>query len=347
MTTLTKVRASNKQLTAITVPQVAVFVGGTAGIGKAALTELISTGFPVKAYIIGRDEAAFEPTLSELRALNPSATLVFLQGEISLLAEAKRLTDIILIREGCIDLLFLSAGFLPFLGRQESKEGIELSTAVAYYSRQIFIRRLLPLLRAKAQTTQALLGASFRPRIVNVLAAGAEMSTENLFLDDLQLKQNGHFSVPSYAGHVATMTSVSLKRLAEKAENKDIVVMHHHPGLVCTEIFKKSWGDQWDSSKEHAGPPAPDDIERSTPAEAGERSLYLMTSAKYGGVGAPMGEGEAAGLTVRGTRDGALLCVGDKLETLSSVSRVLDSLEASGAAETIWTYTDKVIKGYL
>lgn len=385
MTPLTGVRASNKQLTAATVPQVAVFVGATAGIGKAALTELISTGFPVKAYIIGRDEAAFEPALSELRASYSSATLVFLQGELSLLAEAKRLTNIILRREGYIDLLFLSAGFLPFLGRQgtseptkitisllvhvqlkqlihptkivwllitftpiaESTEGVELSTAVAYYSRQIFIRRLLPLLRAKAKTTQSQQDASFRPRIVNVLAAGAETSTENLFLDDLQLKQDGHFSVPSYAGHVATMTSVSLRRLSEEAENKNIVVIHHHPGLVYTEIFKKSWGDQWDSSREHARPPAPDDIERSTPAEAGERALYLMTSAKYGGVGVPMGEGEAAGLTVRGTRDGSLLCVGDKLETLSSVSRILDSLEDSGAAETIWSYTDKVIGGYL
>ena len=122
MTPLTGVRASNKQLTAVTVPQVAVFVGATAGIGKGALTELISTGFPVKAYIIGRDEAAFEPALSELRASYSSATLVFLQGEISLLAEAKRLTDIILRREGYIDLLFLSAGFLPFLGRQGTSD---------------------------------------------------------------------------------------------------------------------------------------------------------------------------------------------------------------------------------
>ncbi|GMF75473.1 unnamed protein product [Aspergillus oryzae] len=325
MTPLTGVRASNKQLTAVTVPQVAVFVGATAGIGKGALTELISTGFPVKAYIIGRDEAAFEPALSELRASYSSATL------LKYLIHPTKI-------------VWLLITFTPIA---ESTEGIELSTAVAYYSRQIFIRRLLPLLRAKAETTQSQHDASFRPRIVNVLAAGAETSTENLFLDDLQLKQDGHFSVPSYAGHVATMTSVSLRRLSEEAENKNIVMIHHHPGLVYTEIFKKSWGDQWDSSREHAGPPAPDDIERSTPAEAGERSLYLMTSAKYGGVGVPMGEGEAAGLTVRGTRDGSLLCVGDKLETLSSVSRILDSLEDSGAAETIWSYTDKVIGGYL
>ncbi|GFF30918.1 uncharacterized oxidoreductase C736.13 [Aspergillus udagawae] len=343
MVYLSEVRASNRQLTAATVPQVSVFVGATAGIGRAALSELIYTGFPVKVYIIGRDEAAFKPILSELQTSNPSATLIFLQGEVSLMAEAKRLTDTILSRETYIDLLFLSAGFLPFLGRQENTEGIELSTAVAYYSRQIFIRRLFPLLRAKAAKRDAD-RLSFRPRIVNVLAAGAE--TSDLFLDDLQLKEPGHFSVPSYAGHVATMTSVSLKRLAEQAENKDIVIIHHHPGLVSTDLFKKSWGDQWDETKQHGSVTAPADIERSTPAEAGERSLYVMTSAKYGGEGAPMEEGQEAGLTVNGTKDGSLLCVGYKLETLS-LGDLLNSLVDSGAADTIWGHTNKLIGRHL
>ena len=58
-------------------------------------------------------------------------------------------------------------------------------------------------------------------------------------------------------------------------------------------------------------------MERSTPAETGKRSLFVMTSAKYGGNGVPIGEGQEVGLTVQGTRNGSLLCVGDKLETLS------------------------------
>ncbi|KAJ1713256.1 short-chain dehydrogenase [Aspergillus flavus] len=350
MVSLSEVRASNIQLTPATIPQVSVFIGATAGIGKAALTKLVSTGFPLRAYIIGRDEAAFQPALRELQASNPSATLIFLEGEISLLAEARRLTDIILSREeetgGGIDMLFLSSGFLPFLGRQETAEGIELSTAVAFYSRQAFIRRLLPLLQARASARRATSGSlsSFRPRIINVLAAGVE--TTDLFLDDLQLKEPGHFSVPSYARHVATMTSVSLKRLAEEAENDGVVIIHHHPGLVSTELFRKSWGDQWDAKKQHSGPPAPPDMERSTPAEAGERSLYVMTSAKYGGSGVPIGEGQATGLTVQKTRDGSLLCVGDKLETLN-VGDVLDSLENDGAADKIWDLTNQLIGEYL
>ncbi|KAL2844572.1 hypothetical protein BJY01DRAFT_214871 [Aspergillus pseudoustus] len=346
MAPLSEVRASNNQLSPATVPAVSVFVGATAGIGKAALAELVSTGFPLRTYIIGRDEVAFQPILRELQASNPSATLIFLQGEISLLAEARRLTDIILSRESSIDLLFLSSGFLPFTGRQETAEGIELSTAVAYYSRLVFIRRLLPLVQAQAAARRATQGlsSSFRPRVVNVLAAGAESA--DLFLDDLQLKEPGRFSVPSYARHVATMTSVSLKRLAEQSENKDVVIIHHHPGLVSTDLFRKSWGDQWDSGKQQAGPPARADIERSTPAEAGERSLYIMTSAKYGGDGVPVGQGQVAGSTVQGTSDRSLLCVGDKLETLD-VGGVLDSLAESGAADTIWDYTNTLIGSHL
>ncbi|GLA53950.1 hypothetical protein CBS147343_3361 [Aspergillus niger] len=350
MVSLSEVRASNTQVTPATIPQVSVFVGATAGIGKAALAKLVSIGFPLRVYIIGRDEAAFQPALSELQASNPSATLIFLKGEISLMAESRRLTDIILSREketgGAIDMLFLSSGFLPFLGRQETAEGIELSTAVAFYSRQVFIRRLLPLLQARAAARRATTGSlsSYRPRIVNVLAAGVE--TTDLFLDDLQLKEPGHFSIPSYAKHVATMTSVSLKRLAEQAENENVVIIHHHPGLVSTELLRKSWGDQWDENKQHGGPPAPLDMEQSTPMEAGERSLYIMTSAKYGGYGVPIGEEQETGLTVQKTRDGSLLCVGDKLETLN-VGDVLDSLERNGAADKVWSLTNELIGDYL
>jgi hypothetical protein len=165
------------------------------------------------------------------------------------------------------------------------------------------------------------------------------METTDLFLDDLQLKEPGNFSIPSFSRHVATMTSVTLKQLAEQAQNKDVIIIHHNPGLVFTDLFKKSWGEQWDERKQQSGPPAPANIERSTPEEAGERSLYVITSAKYGG-------DKGTGLTVQGTSDGSLFCVGDKLETLNN-GDLLDSLVARGAADTICSYTDKLIAGYL
>lgn len=118
MTSLATLRTSNAQLSGTTLPQVAVFVGATAGIGRATLSQYVNKGYPLKAYIVGRNEEEFKPVLSELRASNNAAELIFLEGQISLLAETKRLTDEILRREKHVDMLFLSAGILPFTGRQ-------------------------------------------------------------------------------------------------------------------------------------------------------------------------------------------------------------------------------------
>ena len=222
----------------------------------------------------------------------------------------------------------------------ETSEGLELSTAVSFFSRQIFIRKLLPLLRVAASSD----ARQYSPRIVNVLGTGTE--TANLFLDDLTLKEPGHFSIPSYMGHSTTMTSVSLKRLAEQPENKDIVIIHHHPGLVATDILKKSWGDQWDESKPPGGPPPPNNLSRSTAEEAGWRSLYVATSARYGGSGNPLLKGQKQGSTVLGTDNGSLICVGDKLDTLQ-LDGLLDSLEKSRAAAVIWNKTNEVVGKYL
>lgn len=118
MTSLVTLSTSNAQLSGTTLPQVAVFVGATAGIGHATLTQYVNMGYPLRAYVVGRNEENFKSVLSKLRESNKAAELIFLEGQISLLAETKRLTDEILRREKHVDMLFLSAGFLPFTGRQ-------------------------------------------------------------------------------------------------------------------------------------------------------------------------------------------------------------------------------------
>ncbi|KAK4463435.1 hypothetical protein QBC42DRAFT_324213 [Cladorrhinum samala] len=338
MVSQTEVRASNAALAVSTTPRVAVFVGATDGIGKSTLQQLVSRGLPIRAYIVGRDEAAFRPVLDELRRVNESADLVFLQGQVSLLSDTKRVVDEIISREQSIDLLFLSSGFLPFRGHEKTSEGLELAFAVAYYSRQIFIRRLLPLLRAAANTGTG----SYTPRVVNVLGTGVE--TKDLFLDDLDLQRPGRLNVPNFTGHIASRTSIALKRLAEKPENKGVVIVHSHPGSVSTNIFKKSWGDQW--AEDGSKAPKFYNLVHSTPQEAGERSLYVITSAKYGGDGVPLQRGQEHGLTVKGELNGSLFCVGDSLDTLE-LGELLSFLESSGAGDVIWNKTEEIIGKYL
>ena len=118
MDILTPIKRSNSQIAEVATPRTAVFVGSTDGIGRNALRELVSTGLPLKIYIIGRDKTQHQHIVEELHAINTNATLIYLEGQISLMSEVKRITDDINRREQKIDLFYHSAGFLPFTGRQ-------------------------------------------------------------------------------------------------------------------------------------------------------------------------------------------------------------------------------------
>ncbi|KAF7590843.1 hypothetical protein BBP40_002312 [Aspergillus hancockii] len=79
---------------------------------------------------------------------------------------------------------------------------------------------------------------------------------------------------------------------------------------------------------------------QSTSEEAGSRSLYVVTSARYGESGISLLEGQTAGLTVKGTTNGSLFYVSIKLDTLL-LHGLLDMLEKSGAADMIWNKTNE------
>ncbi|KAM5513334.1 hypothetical protein FOXYSP1_08134 [Fusarium oxysporum f. sp. phaseoli] len=105
--------------------------GGTAGIGKITLIQLVSLGFPIKFYVLGRNGATQKSFIEQLR-------------------ETSRLCNEIKAHEEKIDLLLLSTAYLPMGPRQETSEGIEKASAMGYYSRLFIITHLLPLLSAAA-----------------------------------------------------------------------------------------------------------------------------------------------------------------------------------------------------
>lgn len=123
MVNISLVRQSNNQIDGSSAPRVAVFVGGTAGIGKITLAELAGLGTGLKAYIIGRKESeqSFKPFLEELHNISPDANFIWIEGQVSLLSEVKRICDYIKTLESTIDLLFMTTGYAPFGGRQSIK----------------------------------------------------------------------------------------------------------------------------------------------------------------------------------------------------------------------------------
>lgn len=214
----------------------------------------------------------------------------------------------------------------------ETSEGLEASQVVSYYSHVVFIMRLLPQLREAAKSSES-------ARVVNVLAAGQEST--NLFLDDLTLKQPGRFSVPTYAAHAATSVTLTLKRISEAPENKDVIFIHSHPGKVSTDLFMKSWAGKFDPSKAVA-PPAGNFVEL-TPEEAGERCIYLITSAEFGGNGIPVQSGRHAAQTLAHGARSSLFSINDKFEIVKQ-DNLLADLEKMGAPQKIWDHTLEVIQ---
>jgi NADP-dependent 3-hydroxy acid dehydrogenase YdfG len=118
MVSLSEIRRSNSELKTQSPGLVAVFVGGTAGIGANTLKHLvISTNSP-KVYIVGRSQTAAAPQLDELKTLNPHATFTFIEAQASLLKDVDRVCNEIKSIEKKIDLLFLTVGALSLNGRQ-------------------------------------------------------------------------------------------------------------------------------------------------------------------------------------------------------------------------------------
>ncbi|RGP64842.1 beta transducin [Fusarium longipes] len=215
------IQASNALINDDTAPRIAVFVGGTSGIGKSTLHALVARGTSIRVYLVGRKSAQerTETFIQEAHTMNTKAEIIWIEGEVSLLADTKRVCEVIKSRENHIDLLFLSTGYAPFTARKDTIEGFEISQTLRYYSRMLFILHLLPLLDAAES-----------PRVISVLAGGMERSA--IQLDDIDLKEPGNFNVVKAHTQAADMNTLFLEYLANKHLN--VTFIHSCPGWVNT-----------------------------------------------------------------------------------------------------------------
>ena len=116
-------QASNARINAESYPRTAVFVGGTSGIGEALIQGLAAVHkdeWPARIYVVGRQESSerVNESLDRLRAEHPGLDLVWTPGEVSLLADVRRICLALKEKEKSLDLLWLSAGYAPIGGRE-------------------------------------------------------------------------------------------------------------------------------------------------------------------------------------------------------------------------------------
>jgi len=350
MPSLPDIKASNALLTETTLPRVVVFTGGTAGIGQATLKLLVSKNAPMRVYVIGRNGPRHEAFLEELRASNASADIIWLEGQLSLLADVKRLCDGIIAREQSIDVLFMAAGALPFAGRRETSEGLELTTVLSYYARM----QMTILLQALLARSTWVSG----PRVVNILAAGLESGPKGLYLDDPGLIKPGHFNLRVVTRVGATYTTLILNRFAMNQKSSNVIYIHNHPGVVATDILQTSWSTAPDASvSQRLGRWVMSSVTKPlvrafalSPEDAGERCLFLMTSAAYGNGKGQMPTREKvveeAANVDGGKGHEALWAVGARFKCLK-LEGVRRGLGEVGAEDVVWEHTVEVLQPYL
>jgi len=119
MVALKDVRISNARFKEKATPGiVALFVGGTSGVGKGTLIQFAKTANAPRVYLVGRSKASATPLLNELERLNPSGTFTFIETQISLIKNVDSVCDEIKAKEQKLDIIFLSTGYLTLEGRQ-------------------------------------------------------------------------------------------------------------------------------------------------------------------------------------------------------------------------------------
>jgi NAD(P)-dependent dehydrogenase (short-subunit alcohol dehydrogenase family) len=119
MVKLSDVRKSNSVLETSS-SLVAVFTGGTSGIGEATIKALAANAKSPKVYIIGRNEASASRIIEKCVQSCPGGSFTFVKADLSLLRNVDVMCDEIKRREqtGRLDLLFMSQGYITLQGRK-------------------------------------------------------------------------------------------------------------------------------------------------------------------------------------------------------------------------------------
>jgi NAD(P)-dependent dehydrogenase (short-subunit alcohol dehydrogenase family) len=196
----------------------ALVTGGTSGVGRSILPDLVDAGFYV--YFMGTNSEKGQAVESELNVRGQVSEFVPL--DLSSLKDVRAFAEKFRDDVPKLDLLLNVAGAM-FPERQLTPEGFEKTFAIGYLSAFILCRELTPSL-----------AAAQHGRIANVAGVPRFVLEPVLDFDDLSFETN-------YQGmRVAIRTihakSVLTEILAEKLRESGVDVNSFHPGAIKGDL---------------------------------------------------------------------------------------------------------------
>ncbi|CAJ2511943.1 Uu.00g075680.m01.CDS01 [Anthostomella pinea] len=324
--TVSQATASNERIAAA-LPEglVAVFVGGTSGVGEYTVKAFAKYAPSPRVYIIGRSQEAADPIIQECQQLNSGGQFEFIQADVSLLNTIDDVCRQIRSRETAINIPFQSQGTMGF--DKKTAEGLPLAFGIATHGRMRFILNLLPLLQ-KAKSLR---------RVVNVGAASYEGAI------DVDNVPGLGFPLTKWRNQLASVQTLLLEEAARRAP--DVAFVLTCPGVVKSGIMRDiapSLGMSIMLAVTKLMAP----LIETSPDECAERHVFFATSARYpasqNGPGAAGVALDGSMAVARGSdgRDGSGVYTTDQKGASSSpkVESVLAKFRKDGTAGKVWDF---------
>eukprot|EP01118_Nematostelium_gracile_P008215 TRINITY_DN271_c0_g1_i1.p1 TRINITY_DN271_c0_g1~~TRINITY_DN271_c0_g1_i1.p1 ORF type:complete len:330 (+),score=83.83 TRINITY_DN271_c0_g1_i1:63-1052(+) len=202
---------------------VAIFVGGTSGIGQHMAQRMVQLiRGPAHIIISGRNAESAEKVIEFMKKEDSEKTYEFIPCDVSKMKKVREFTDDIAKKVDKVNYLVITSGFLSFDGRTETEDGIDVKLATHFYGRFLTTYRMIPLLQKAADNGED-------ARVLSVLDAGGSFGFHK---DDLDLKHNYGLKA---AADAATLYN---DLVADKFSTLHPKISFNHagPGFVSTNI---------------------------------------------------------------------------------------------------------------
>jgi short chain dehydrogenase len=257
MATLSAVRAANAAFSPSYLP-VALFIGGTSGIGQATAEALARyTKGDVHIIICGRNRAAAESIIASFPQ-SAKSRYEFIECDATLMKNVQATTRGLISTLPKLNFLFMTQGIFTFRGRDETSEGLDKKLALHYYSRWKFTHDLMPLLR-KAKD------AGEDAKMLTVLAAGRGGPID---LNDLEMKKE--YSAWAAAGTAPTYNDLMI-------EVRPIILFEKYKWLTVFAVICRSAARHFFHSYVPSGRPHPPCVAQALDLQTLHRLIFRFS----------------------------------------------------------------------
>jgi len=282
--------------------RVCLITGASSGIGKATATELAKMGATL--VMVCRDRSRGELALGEVREASGNDSVRLMLSDLSSLGSVRELAEAFLAQQQPLHVLVNNAGIFS-LRHRTTVDGFEETFAVNYLAPFLLTNLLLNSLRSSAPS-----------RIVNV--SSASHYGGHIDFDDLQGNRRYR------GGRAYSQSKLALvlftHKLAEMLAGTGVTANSLHPGVVATNIWRRSAGRASFVMKIPA-------LFMASPKEGAETVVFLASSSNVERVSGEYFEKKAAKRSSKESYDRA---VADRLWNISGELTGLAATRSTG-----------------